>query len=207
MPRRIALIASSLALAIVLVGCGSSDDDQSSDDGGDATTTVDESTTEAGEPGETTAPDDTTEPAETTTEAPDDETTTTAGGTGEVDEEFCAVYAAFDESADELPDETLEDIQSGGEVLLEGIQGVEEVAPDELADDMSILVDAVQQLVDAVNGATTIEEARTASTSVFDNTEFQAAADRVDSYFEGCPQANDDQANDGEVEPPTTAGG
>ncbi|HEV7722815.1 MAG TPA: hypothetical protein VGO60_16095 [Iamia sp.] len=207
MPRRIALIASSLALAVVLVGCGSSDDD-SSDDGGDATTTVEESTTEATtEAGteETTAPDDSTEPTETT-EAPD-ETTTTPGGSGEVDEEFCAAYAAFDESADELPDETVEDIQAGGQVLLDGIQSVQEVAPDELAEDLGTLVDAVEQLVAAMADATTVEEARDASTGIFDNEEFQGAASRVDSYFDGCPQADDDQANEGAAEPPTTAAG
>ncbi|HMJ78142.1 MAG TPA: hypothetical protein VK507_19330 [Iamia sp.] len=206
MPRRFALIASSLALAIVLVGCGSGDDD-SSDDGGDTTTTVEESTTEAtSEPGaeDTTAPDDSTEPTETT-EAPD-EPTTTAGGSGEADEEFCAAYAAFDESSNDLPDETVEDIQAGGQVLLEGIQNVQEVAPDELAENMSTLVDAVEQLVDAMADATTVEEARDASTGIFDDEEFQAAAQRVESYFGDCPQANDDQANEGEAEPPTTVG-
>jgi len=81
------------------------------------------------------------------------------------------------------------------------------VAPDELADDLSTLVDAVEQLVAAMADATTVEEARSASTGIFDNEEFQAAAERVDTYFDGCPQANDDQANEGEVEPPTTAGG
>jgi hypothetical protein len=200
MPRRFALIASSLAIAIVLVGCGSDDDP---DDASDTTTTAEESTTTAddGEPEteESTAPEDTTEPTESTetTVAPDESTTTAGGGGGEADEEFCATYAAFDEAADELPDETVDDIKNGAQTLLEGIQAVQQVAPDELAEDLDTLVGAVQLLVDEVADATTIEEAQGAGSSVFEDEGFQAAAERVDGYFDNCPQANDDQASGG----------
>jgi len=200
MPRRLALIASSLAVTLLLVGCGG--DDDSSDDG-DTTTTEEEAsdtTEETTEPED--AADDTTEPEDDTTtastEAPDDETTTTAGGDGGGeggDPEFCAAYGAFDEAADELPDETVEDIQNGADALLAGLEDVAAVAPADLAADVDVLVASVEDLVEAVAGATTVEEAETAGSALFTNEEFQSAAERVDTYFEeSCPEANDDQA-------------
>jgi hypothetical protein len=197
MPRRFAMIASSLAVAALLVGCGSDDD---SSDGDDTTTTTAEeesTTTEEGstsdpETEESTAPDDTTE----STEAPDETTTTESVGEGPGDAEFCAAYAAFDESFDELPDETVEDIQAGADLVLDGLTAMAPVAPDELAEDMPLLVQGAEDLVAAVADATTVEEAQTAGGEIFNDPEFSAAAERVDTYFtERCPEANDDQAD------------
>lgn len=209
MPRRLALFVPTLALALVLVGCGS--DDDSSDDERD-TTTTEEAAEPSTEPSEieddaTTVPDETTEPdEETTTSAPDDSTTTTTAGEGggEGDPEFCAAYGAFDEEADDLPDETLEEFQASVEFLRTGLTGVAEVAPDELTEDLDVIVATVEQVPEAIEGATTSEEAQQAALDLFEGQEFVDAIGRVETYFdERCPEANDDQA-DAEAGTPET---
>jgi hypothetical protein len=194
MPRRLALLTSSLAVVALLAGCGG-DDDSADDEGSTTTTTAEESTTAAGDDAtEGSGPDEPTDP----TEAPDatdgshEPETTEGGGGGEADEEFCAAYAAFDESVDGLPDETVEDIQAGVEVLREGIGSVAAVAPEALAADVDVLVDAVDLLVEEAADATTVEEAQQAGSSVFEDEDFQAAAERVQDHYETCPQADDD---------------
>lgn len=199
MPRRLALIASSLAVAVLLVGCGS--DDDSSDDERDTTTTEAEettSTTETDDEDETTtesteAPDD-----ETTTESsapPEDETTTTAAD-GPGDPEFCAAYEAFDQQANDLPDETYEQMQTAAQTIRDGLAGLIEVAPEDLAADVETLAAAGDDLVAAVEGTTTVEDAQTAAAEVFQEEGFMAAIERVDGYFdERCAEANDEQAD------------
>ena len=195
MPRRIALIATSLALLVVLAGCGS--DDDSADDRDTTTTTEEEasSTTKAeDETEETTAPEETTTEATETTEAPD-ESTTTVANSGDGNPEFCAAYEAFEASAADLPSETVEDIQAGATALRDGIGSLEPLAPEELADDMDLLLEATEDVYDAAMAATTVDEARAALSDVFSNEEFSGAAERVNTYYdEHCPQANDDQA-------------
>ena len=211
MPRRITLIATSLALVVVLAGCGS--DDDSADDERDTTTTTEEeaTTTEADEP-ETeasTEPDGTTEPTDTT-EAPDDpeepeepDTPVTSISIPE-GADFCTAYATFDEAAGEIPSDTIEDIQAGSEVLRGAITELEPLAPAELADAMGLLVEATGELVDATADAATVEEAQGALTEVFTNEDFAGAAEAVNVYFdENCPQADDDQA-EGEAGTPET---
>lgn len=192
MPRRLALLASSLAVVALLAGCGG--DDDSADDDRDATTTTAEgSTTEADVATEESDPDEPSDSTEApgSTEGSDDPETTEGRAGDDADEEFCAAYAAFDESANDLPDETVEDIQAGAEVLREGIDSVAAVAPDALAADVGVLVDAVDLLVEEANEATSVEEAQQAGSSVFEDQEFQDAAERVEDHYETCPQADD----------------
>ena len=167
MPRRPVLIVSSLAVAVVLVGCG-----------GD------------GDPSAVTGPtaEDSTTAAETT-EVSDDETTTTASGSGggEGDEEFCAAYATFEEATSDLPNETLEDLHLASGALLRFTRDVAEVAPDELTEDMDVLVDAVERYTDDLTAATTVEEGRRIAGRLFDE-DYLAPATRVGTYEdEHCP--------------------
>ncbi len=203
MPRRLALIATSLALVVALAGCGS-DDDKADEKDTTTTTEEDASTTTTQADDETdasTAPDETTtestettEPTETT-EAPED-----PGGTATTisipeGADFCAAYGAFDESASNLADDTIENVQAGAEAIRDAIAQLAPLAPAELADAMALLVDATEELVDTANAATTLEEAKGALTEVFSQEQFRDAAQSVSDYFTAsCAQANDDQA-------------
>ncbi|HEU5153065.1 MAG TPA: hypothetical protein VFU19_21405 [Iamia sp.] len=211
MPRRIALIATSLALVVVLAACGSDDD---SADERDTTTTTEEeetSTTEADDPDteDTAEPDDTTgstEPTDTT-EAPEDPPDTIEIPEGA---DFCAAYAAFDETADELPSDTVEDVQTGTVLLRDGIAQLAPLAPEELTEQMALLVQATEELVDAAADATTVEEAEAALGEIFSNTEFSDAAEAIDDHFDqSCEEANDEQApaDDGAQAPETVTPG
>jgi hypothetical protein len=199
MRRRLTLIVSTLAVAVLLVGCGS--DDDSSDDGGDPTTTDVSTTTEGDETTDSTdAPTESTE--DTTVEDPDDtepsDTTAPAGDT----EAFCAAYDTFGSTADELPNETIEDIRAGATTLKEAFESVRAVAPAELADAVDALTEALAQLEQIANDSATIEDAQTAYTEAFGSEDAQNSAEAVDSYFDtNCPQANDDQASTGETAP------
>jgi hypothetical protein len=209
MPRRIALIATSLALVVVLAGCGSDDD---SADEKDATTTTEEesSTTKADEPDteETTAPEETTgstedtEPTDTT-EAPADT------GPVEIPEgaDFCAAYAAFDEQFEQVPSDTLEDIQAGAVLLRDAIADLAPLAPEELADEFGLLVQVTDDMAEEAADATTVEDAQAVLNDAFSNPEFSAAGEGVDTYFDGnCPQAEDEQT-DGAESPETVTPG
>lgn len=205
MRRRLALIASSLAVVVLLVGCGSDDD---SSDGGDDTeeTTTTEASTE-----ESSAPED---PSESSTESttvadPDDtepsETSAPAGDT----EAFCAAYDSFGATADELPNDSIDDIRSGATTLKEAFEDVRAVAPAELTDAVDALADALAQLEQIAAESATVEDAQAAYTEAFGNEDAQNAAESVDAFFDtSCPQADDDQANEAPaVEEPVTPEG
>jgi len=212
MPRRLALIATSLALVVALAGCGSDDD---SADERDTTTTTEEgsSTTEADETTTEPETEDPTTPEEPTTEATEPTDTTEAPTDTtpfEVPEgaDFCAAYAAFDESFEQLPSDSLEDIQAGAVLLRDAIGQLAPLAPEELADEMALLVQLTEDLDSAAASATTLEEAQTTLQELFSNPEFSGAGETVDTYFgETCPQANDDQAEGDAGSPETVTPG
>lgn len=192
MSRRLALIASSLAVAALLVGCGS--DDDSSDDGGDT------STTEASEEETTASADDTTTESSAATDGTEtseatDGTETTITASAEEVEAFCAAYDSFDQAAYELPQETIEDIRSGATILRESLEEVSDASPEELVDDVDLLVEALVQLEEIAEASDTIEEAETDYAEAYGEKDYQSAADAIDSFFgTNCPQAEDDQA-------------
>jgi len=206
MPRRPALIASTLAVAVLLVGCGG--DDDTADDG-DTTTTAEEASTATtaeaadepatGEPTTTSGGDGTesTEPADDpTTSAPD------AGAPG--DPEFCAAYGALDERFEDVPNDTLEEVRASTTAIDAAIDDLVPLAPDELAEQMEVLAQAVDELVDAAATATSTEEALAALEQVFSDQAYGEAALAVDDYFEDrCPEA-DDEAAEGSAPTPTT---
>lgn len=198
MRRRHALIASTLAVAVLLVGCG--DDDDSSDEGGDTTeettTTAADDATESTEDAEAT--DETigdSEPEDTSIPDPDDTQPDESTPPTEDIEAFCTAYNAFEATADELPDETIEDIRSGATTLRGELEGVREVAPAELTDAVDTLLDALTQLEQIAAEAQTVEEAQESYAEAFGEEDAQNAAEGVDAYFnENCPQADDEQA-------------
>lgn len=202
MPRRLALIATTVALTIVLAGCGS--DDDSSDDERDTTTTAEESTTTADDAEDPGTGDSSTTEGDTTesTEAPDDTTTTTSSvEPGEGDADFCVAYQAFNEQFEDLPSDSAEAIKDGIEQLAGALTDLVPVAPDELTADLELLADGATGVQDELDGATTAEEAQQIVIGAFSGDEFNTAAERVDGYFEqGCPQAEEPQAEEPEVE-------
>jgi hypothetical protein len=200
MRRRHALIASTLAVAMLLVGCGS--DDDSSDEGGDTTeettTTTADETTESSEATEDTATDETiddTEPEDTSIPDPDDTQPDESSPPSEDIEAFCAAYDEFDATASDLPDETLEDIQAGATTLREGLEEMRSVTPDDLGATVDTLIDAFTQLEEIAAEAESVEDAQAAFADAFTEEDAQNAAEGLDTYFnESCPQANDEQA-------------
>lgn len=210
MPRRIALIATSLALLVVLAGCGS--DDDSADERDSATTTEEESSTTKAEdePEESTAPDEptteATEPTDTTdTTAPEDETPPAF----EVPEgaDFCAAYAAFEASFQQVPSDTVEGMQTGTAILRDAIAALAPLAPEELSDHIDLLLQATEDMAAAAAEATTVEDAQAALSEGFTNPDFAAAGEALDTYFnENCEEANDEQADEAEAPETVTPG-
>jgi hypothetical protein len=177
MRRRHALIASTLAVAVLLVGCGS--DDDSSDDGGDPTTTDVSTTTEATDDSTDSTDDPTESTEETTVEDPDDtEPSDTTAPTADT-EAFCAAYDSFGSTADELPNETIEDIRA-----------------------VDTLTDALGQLAEIAEESASVDEAQAAYAEAFGSEDAQNSAEAIDTFFnENCPQANDEQAPTDETAP------
>lgn len=206
---RRALTACTLAAALALVGCGGDDGD---DD--DATSTTTEATTTEAEPPTDDGGDDdggdgsTTEVPDgddtTTTEAP---TTTAGGGGGGADgAEFCAAYELLEESDDlDRPDpQTPQDYIDGFNEVLPLAQDALDVAPDEIRDDFAALVDAIEQVIDDLEGVATVEEAERLISGLDDDPELEAASDRVDDYAESTCDDGDDDGTDGPADDPAT---
>ncbi|HMJ78141.1 MAG TPA: hypothetical protein VK507_19325 [Iamia sp.] len=57
------------------------------------------------------------------------------------------------------------------------------MAPDELTDDMDILVAAVEQNTDDLSGTATVEEAQRITANALDE-DYQAAVERVATYVD-----------------------
>lgn len=205
------MIVPALALALVLVGCGSDDD---SSDGDDTTTTTaaEETTTTAGD--ETGGDDEgTTEPDTTdTTLAPDTTDTTdvpdTTVGGGDSDE-FCVAYTALEDADDnaDIPDDpqSVQDYIDGFEYILPFAQDAADAAPADIADDLNTLVGSIEDLVDELAGAADVDEAEALLDQVFADEELNDAGMRVDDYYDAtCPQAEDDDAQGVPADDPTT---
>ena len=118
-------------------------------------------------------------------------------------------------SFQELPQDSVADIQAAYAALDAALDDLLESAPEELVEDLTLLADTADDLVTEAADATTVEEAMAAAQEVFAGEDFNAAAERVDTYFgERCPEANQDQAPANgaeapeieEVEPATTEG-
>lgn len=201
--RRHILFAPALALALTLalVGCGGDDDDDASDT---TTTEAESTTTEGDDPGSTTEGEETT-----TTEAggtdgstePTETTTTEGGSTPSGDDDFCTAYGALENADDTagFPEDpqTPQDYIDGFQLVLPYAEDALAVAPDEVRDDMALLVDAIDQLVDDLGNVGTLDEADALLQQVFSDSELEAAGDRVDDYYEQTCEGTDVESGSG----------
>lgn len=191
MPRRLSFLAPAVALLLVFAGCGDDGEDVSAD----TTTTEQREATEA-ETTETDSTDERSETAEdeTTTESSAPDGTTEPDGpspTGE-DAEFCATEAALDDIDDEFDPTTIEGLKAGYVALVEAAQGLGDVAPDEIANDVETVLEGLDEVGVLIADAATIEEAE-AALEGFDASEIEPASDGIDEWVdENCPDDDDD---------------
>lgn len=154
MLRRLSrLFVTSLVLVALLAGCGGDDSNDSS------------STTESSDPqsgGDTDGGEGT-------------------DGGGDVDA-FCTAYAGLGSLIEELPDETIEDVKDGAAQIVDGAQDLADAAPEEIADDAQIQLEAFEALKDVVDDSDSIEEAEEAASGIVDGDEASAAGERVQTY-------------------------
>ncbi len=166
MLRRLSpLIASAAVLILLLAGCGG-DDDSAEVSATETTGSADGSTT-------TEAPE-----SSQTTEAPD----TTASGGGDVDE-FCSAYNDFDAFVDDIPDDTIEQVRDGTAMLVDALDELVDLAPEEIRSDVESVRDGAGQLQEVVDDADTLDEAEQDFDEI-DSTEANAAGEAVNTYAE-----------------------
>ncbi len=190
-PVTVVIVAAALLTLAALAGCGVTEDvagpTTSSTPGTDGSTT---------EPGSTSEPSttSTTDFTPSTTEPDPDPTPTTGGVPDPGDREFCAIAAELQDLDDELGDAIeegqVERFKDGYRRYVDVMERAEESAPDEVVDELGIMVDVLHDLQGKVDAARTTDDLK----AVGDDPSVEGADDAFDavqSYTENnCPDTD-----------------
>lgn len=182
-----------VVVALLLGACGGDDDepDASSDDTTSTTAPAEDDTgtsagdtTDDGDDGD----DGPSSTAEDGTETTEDESSTTDVPAGE-DHPFCQAYPGLQEALGDSPN-TLEGARQSLDGISDEVAELTATAPDEIAAEIDMYVDFLDELRDVAEGASSFEDFEAAINDLASDEEFVAASTKVQSWTsENCPDA------------------
>lgn len=102
---------------------------------------------------------------------------------------FCTAYSKINDLAESLPNETLEQRQDGADQLIAAIRTGEEVAPDEIAGDVSTLRSYFEEVKRLADDSTSLDDLESRVNDLGD-TDIDAKSDEASTNIENWTKQN-----------------